>query len=90
MAVGENLMLVAIPLFLNFGTAAAVTDPQVCYILDGILFLYGIILSVLYCRIKILNAKAAKAKKMQPGEERVYMGLGPQDQGTYETIGMKK
>ncbi|CAF91410.1 unnamed protein product, partial [Tetraodon nigroviridis] len=33
--------------------SAAVTEPQICYILDGILFLYGIILSALYCRLKV-------------------------------------
>ncbi|TNM93499.1 high affinity immunoglobulin epsilon receptor subunit gamma [Takifugu rubripes] len=91
MALGKNLMFVAILLFLNFGTAAAITDPQICYILDGILFLYGIILSALYCRIKILNAKVAKAEKLKAkADERIYMGLAPHEQSTYETIGQKK
>ncbi|TWW63617.1 High affinity immunoglobulin epsilon receptor subunit gamma Fc receptor gamma-chain [Takifugu flavidus] len=66
MALGKNLMFVAILLFLNFGTAAAITDPQICYILDGILFLYGIILSALYCRIKGLA----------PHEQSTYETIG--------------
>lgn len=28
-------------------------EPQLCYILDAILFLYGIVLTVLYCRLKV-------------------------------------
>uniref|UniRef100_A0A8C6VN85 Uncharacterized protein n=1 Tax=Naja naja TaxID=35670 RepID=A0A8C6VN85_NAJNA len=31
----------------------ALQDSEVCYILDGILFLYGIILTSLYCRLKV-------------------------------------
>lgn len=34
-------------------SAAQLAEPQICYILDGILFLYGIILTALYCRIKV-------------------------------------
>uniref|UniRef100_A0A8D3ASE1 Uncharacterized protein n=1 Tax=Scophthalmus maximus TaxID=52904 RepID=A0A8D3ASE1_SCOMX len=32
---------------------SAFAEPQICYLLDGILFLYGIILTALYCRIKV-------------------------------------
>uniref|UniRef100_A0A3Q4H6M0 Fc receptor, IgE, high affinity I, gamma polypeptide like n=1 Tax=Neolamprologus brichardi TaxID=32507 RepID=A0A3Q4H6M0_NEOBR len=32
--------------------------PQICYILDGILFLYGIILTALYCKVKGLTPHA--------------------------------
>uniref|UniRef100_G3TZK4 Fc epsilon receptor Ig n=1 Tax=Loxodonta africana TaxID=9785 RepID=G3TZK4_LOXAF len=40
-------------LFLLFGQAAALGEPQLCYILDAILFLYGIVLTLLYCRLKV-------------------------------------
>lgn len=33
--------------------SAALAEPQICYILDGILFLYGIILTALYCKVKV-------------------------------------
>lgn len=83
----------AIPLWMSFGRAAAgLAEPQICYVLDGILFLYGIILTALYCRMKIVNARAdaqnTKAKKNV--EEGIYTGLTPHAQDTYETIGMKK
>nr|KAF6268485.1 Fc fragment of IgE receptor Ig [Pipistrellus kuhlii] len=41
--------------------AEALGEPQICYILDAILFLYGIILTLLYCRLKIQVRKAAVA-----------------------------
>lgn len=33
--------------------SAALGEPQLCYILDAILFLYGIVLTLLYCRLKV-------------------------------------
>ncbi|XP_049923045.1 high affinity immunoglobulin epsilon receptor subunit gamma [Epinephelus moara] len=90
---GRSPLLVAIPLWMSFGRAAAgLAEPQICYVLDGILFLYGIILTALYCRMKVVNARAdaqnTKAKKNV--EEGIYTGLTPHAQDTYETIGMKK
>lgn len=32
---------------------AALGEPQLCYILDAILFLYGLVLTLLYCRLKV-------------------------------------
>ncbi|KAM9424882.1 high affinity immunoglobulin epsilon receptor subunit gamma [Pholidichthys leucotaenia] len=91
---GTSPLLVAIPLWMSFGRAAAgFKEPEICYVLDGILFLYGIILTALYCRIKISNAKQAKAGTGQPKqnvEEGIYTGLTPHAQDTYETINMKK
>ncbi|XP_029382631.1 high affinity immunoglobulin epsilon receptor subunit gamma [Echeneis naucrates] len=90
---GRSPLLVAFPLWMCFGTSAALAEPQICYVLDGILFLYGIILTALYCRIKICNAeKAEKAaeKPKQNVEEGIYTGLSPHAQDTYETIGVKK
>lgn len=31
----------------------ALAEPELCYILDGILFLYGIVLTILYCHLKV-------------------------------------
>ncbi|XP_056298880.1 high affinity immunoglobulin epsilon receptor subunit gamma [Pseudoliparis swirei] len=91
---GRSPLLAVICLWMSFGRASAsLTEPQVCYVLDGILFLYGIILTALYCRIKIRNAKEAAAEKTKGKknlEEGVYTGLTPRSQDTYETIGMKK
>uniref|UniRef100_A0A672RH91 Fc receptor, IgE, high affinity I, gamma polypeptide like n=1 Tax=Sinocyclocheilus grahami TaxID=75366 RepID=A0A672RH91_SINGR len=37
--------------------SAAQQDGGVCYILDGILIVYGIVLTVLYCRLKFIGAQ---------------------------------
>uniref|UniRef100_A0A8B9I4H7 Fc receptor gamma-chain n=1 Tax=Anser brachyrhynchus TaxID=132585 RepID=A0A8B9I4H7_9AVES len=31
-------------------------EPELCYVLDAVLFLYGIALTVLYCRLKVSAA----------------------------------
>ncbi|CAJ1086641.1 high affinity immunoglobulin epsilon receptor subunit gamma isoform X2 [Xyrichtys novacula] len=90
---GRSPLLLAVTLWMSFGRAAALAEPEICYILDGILFLYGIILTALYCRIKIQHAKeadAVKGKGKLNAEEGIYTGLTPHAQDTYETIGMKK
>ncbi|PNI19854.1 FCER1G isoform 2 [Pan troglodytes] len=50
---------VVLLLLLLVEQAAALGEPQLCYILDAILFLYGIVLTLLYCRLKIQVRKAA-------------------------------
>ncbi|XP_034471209.1 high affinity immunoglobulin epsilon receptor subunit gamma isoform X1 [Hippoglossus hippoglossus] len=91
---GRSPLLVAAPLWMCFGSAAAsLPEPYVCYVLDGILFLYGLILTALYCKIKFYGAKPAgpaTGKPKQNAEEGIYTGLTPHAQDTYETIGMKK
>ncbi|XP_016330290.1 high affinity immunoglobulin epsilon receptor subunit gamma isoform X2 [Sinocyclocheilus anshuiensis] len=79
MKVGLPFSLLSI--WLSFGSADAMSlkEPQICYILDAVLFIYGIVLTVLYCRMKKKDAG-----------EGLYEGLKPHDQDTYETIKMKK
>ncbi|KAJ8409809.1 hypothetical protein AAFF_G00218680 [Aldrovandia affinis] len=76
-------------LLLNFGSAVAMDQGKICYILDGILFVYGIILTVLYCRLKMGQQSANPSEKQSQGEG-VYAGLKTQNQDTYETIGVQK
>ncbi|XP_073493706.1 high affinity immunoglobulin epsilon receptor subunit gamma [Phyllobates terribilis] len=58
-------------------------EPEICYILDGILFLYGIVLTALYCHLKV---KTAKAKKAEPGAEH-YEHLHYPEKQIYSEIG---
>ncbi|XP_062285535.1 Fc receptor, IgE, high affinity I, gamma polypeptide like isoform X2 [Scomber scombrus] len=64
----------------------------VCYILDGILILYGIILTVLYCRLRIHQTSKAPEnnQEKQPAEGGIYAGLSSHTTDTYETIKMDK
>ncbi|XP_005800095.1 high affinity immunoglobulin epsilon receptor subunit gamma-like isoform X1 [Xiphophorus maculatus] len=92
-AKAESRLLAAVPFWMCFGRVAALSEPEICYVLDGILFLYGIILTALYCRVKIYNAREAsggKGTSKQNVEEGIYTGLTPHKPDTYETIGMKK
>ncbi|KAJ8272819.1 hypothetical protein GJAV_G00093820 [Gymnothorax javanicus] len=75
-------------LLLNLGSAVALEETKICYILDGILFVYGIILTILYCRMKMGSGKNASQPQNKPKEEGIYTGLTvPHPQDTYETIG---
>lgn len=67
--------------------SAALAEPQLCYILDAILFLYGIVLTVLYCRLKIQVRKATVACEKPDG---IYTGLSTRTQETYETLKHEK
>ncbi|KAM9406527.1 high affinity immunoglobulin epsilon receptor subunit gamma-like isoform 2-T2 [Salvelinus alpinus] len=87
---GRFQVLSALPLWLSFGSAAALVEPQICYILDAILFLYGIILTVLYCRIKMAPVTGTGKAKPVNAEESIYTGLAPHTADTYQTIGQKK
>uniref|UniRef100_A0A3B4F0W7 Fc receptor, IgE, high affinity I, gamma polypeptide like n=1 Tax=Pundamilia nyererei TaxID=303518 RepID=A0A3B4F0W7_9CICH len=52
---------------------------DICFILDGILILYGIILTVLYCRLRYVCLSAC-----------ILQGLTTQSTDTYETIRLDK
>ncbi|XP_016144585.1 high affinity immunoglobulin epsilon receptor subunit gamma-like isoform X2 [Sinocyclocheilus grahami] len=90
MKVGLPFSLLSI--WLSFGSADAMSlkEPQICYILDAVLFIYGIVLTVLYCRMKMRSKQAEKYSGKKDAGEGVYEGLKPHDQDTYETIKMKK
>lgn len=68
-------------------SSAALAEPQLCYILDSILFVYGIVLTVLYCRLKIQVRKAAVSCEKSDG---IYTGLSTRNQETYETLKHEK
>ncbi|XP_037362530.1 high affinity immunoglobulin epsilon receptor subunit gamma [Talpa occidentalis] len=75
---------VALLLFLLVEQAEALGEPQLCYILDAILFLYGIILTLLYCRLKIQVRKATAVRFEK--SDGIYTGLSTRNQETYETL----
>ncbi|XP_036453362.1 high affinity immunoglobulin epsilon receptor subunit gamma [Colossoma macropomum] len=80
-----------LPLWMSFGSVAAFDESKICYILDAILFIYGVVLTVLYCRMKLLNEnKKSSSHTKKDGAEGVYEGLAPRTEDTYETIQMNK
>ncbi|XP_030015461.1 Fc receptor, IgE, high affinity I, gamma polypeptide like isoform X2 [Sphaeramia orbicularis] len=70
---------------------ATIGDMNICYILDGVLILYGLILTALYCRLRITYRKStAGLPEKKPAEGGIYAGLTSRSADTYETIGVKK
>ncbi|KAJ6640506.1 hypothetical protein lerEdw1_013671 [Lerista edwardsae] len=70
----------------------ALREPEICYVLDGILFFYGIILTFLYCRLKVQYRKKSKAVPFPIYEkvEGVYTGLSTREPETYTTLELPK
>ncbi|XP_072500115.1 high affinity immunoglobulin epsilon receptor subunit gamma [Notamacropus eugenii] len=79
--------VVVLLLLLLIQEAVALSEPQLCYILDAVLFTYGIVLTLLYCRLKIQVRKASA--RFEKSEE-VYTGLSTRTQETYETLKYEK
>ncbi|KAM6229019.1 high affinity immunoglobulin epsilon receptor subunit gamma isoform 2-T3 [Spheniscus humboldti] len=87
---GACLLLTAALLLLWTPAAEALMEPELCYILDAILFLYGIVLTVLYCRLKFLACRASRQGASKQNEETIYTGLSGEGQEMYETLQIKR
>ncbi|XP_060116572.1 high affinity immunoglobulin epsilon receptor subunit gamma isoform X1 [Heteronotia binoei] len=85
-------LLTALLVLLTAAEAEALQEPQLCYILDGILFVYGITLTFLYCRLKIRYRKKAREERSAIYEkvEGVYTGLVTQETDTYTPLELPK
>ncbi|XP_009665667.1 high affinity immunoglobulin epsilon receptor subunit gamma isoform X1 [Struthio camelus] len=82
-------LVLALALLLQVQAAEALMEPELCYILDAILFIYGIVLTVLYCRLKIQVQRASKDVSRAGGEQKgeaIYTGLSMESQEMYETL----
>ncbi|MCI4377538.1 hypothetical protein PGIGA_G00204700 [Pangasianodon gigas] len=87
---GFNLLCL-LPLSMTIGQAAALEEAKICYVLDAILFVYGLVLTILYCRLKIMHELAKKQASAKTGtSDGVYEGLSHRTQDTYESINLKK
>uniref|UniRef100_A0A8C4JSL0 Uncharacterized protein n=1 Tax=Dromaius novaehollandiae TaxID=8790 RepID=A0A8C4JSL0_DRONO len=74
-----HLVLVLV-LLLQAQAAEALMEPELCYVLDAILFLYGVVLTVLYCRLKVSGRWPARARG------HIRAGLSMESQEMYETL----
>ncbi|KAK3545995.1 hypothetical protein QTP70_019297 [Hemibagrus guttatus] len=70
---------------------AAMDNAITCYILDAILFIYGLVLTILYCRLKLQQDHSVKQDSgKKEAADGVYEGLSHRTQDTYESINLKK
>ncbi|XP_064331146.1 high affinity immunoglobulin epsilon receptor subunit gamma isoform X2 [Phalacrocorax carbo] len=83
------LLTTALLLLLQTPAAEALMEPELCYILDAILFLYGIVLTVLYCRLKFTVHRESQQGPGKEKEEAIYTGLTGEGQEMYETLQVK-
>ncbi|XP_038657830.1 T-cell surface glycoprotein CD3 zeta chain isoform X1 [Scyliorhinus canicula] len=67
------------------------SDPRLCYILDGILFVYGIIITALYLKLRFSKVKGKNedvpANQMQVEDQ--YQPLQKKDQDDYSHLRLK-
>ncbi|XP_025899031.1 high affinity immunoglobulin epsilon receptor subunit gamma [Nothoprocta perdicaria] len=79
-------------LLLLWAREAALMEPEICYVLDAILFLYGIVLTGLYCHLKVQVKRASQESSRAAREhkgESIYTGLTTESQEMYETLERK-
>ncbi|XP_047432991.1 T-cell surface glycoprotein CD3 zeta chain-like isoform X2 [Mugil cephalus] len=60
--------------------ALALYDPELCYILDGFLGLYGLIITGMFIKEKFFRGA------VKPSEESLYSDLRGQDSGAYAPL----
>ncbi|XP_062453872.1 high affinity immunoglobulin epsilon receptor subunit gamma isoform X1 [Rhea pennata] len=53
-------LVLVLALLLQAQAAEALREPELCYVLDAILFIYGVVLTVLYCHLKVQVQRASK------------------------------
>uniref|UniRef100_K7FRA3 T-cell surface glycoprotein CD3 zeta chain n=1 Tax=Pelodiscus sinensis TaxID=13735 RepID=K7FRA3_PELSI len=63
------------------------TDPRLCYILDGILFIYAVIITALFLKAKLSRAPEPQALQ---GQDDVYNKLSRTARDEYDVLGNKK
>ncbi|XP_078265170.1 T-cell surface glycoprotein CD3 zeta chain isoform X2 [Rhinoraja longicauda] len=67
-------------------------DPKLCYILDGVLFIYGIIITALYLKLRLTKAKSKleDTAANQPKTDGEYEALQKKNQDTYSDLRLNK
>ncbi|XP_048213548.1 T-cell surface glycoprotein CD3 zeta chain isoform X2 [Perognathus longimembris pacificus] len=63
-------------------------DPKLCYLLDGILFLYGVIVTALFLRAKF--SPSAEAPTYQPGQNQLYNELNLGRREEYDILDKRR
>uniref|UniRef100_A0A8C6SMJ7 Fc receptor gamma-chain n=1 Tax=Neogobius melanostomus TaxID=47308 RepID=A0A8C6SMJ7_9GOBI len=58
-----NSSVLNLCLIFSFCSVMSLVDVRYCYILDAILLLYGFILTVLYCRLRVRATREKYPKK---------------------------
>ncbi|NXG21161.1 CD3Z protein, partial [Grallaria varia] len=63
------------------------TDPRLCYILDGFLFIYAIIITALFVKAKLSQTSDPQ---LGPGQDDLYNKLSHGRRDDYDVLGVKR
>ncbi|NXG43921.1 CD3Z protein, partial [Psilopogon haemacephalus] len=63
------------------------TDPRLCYLLDGFLFIYAVIITALFVKAKFSQSSEPL---LQPGQNDVYNKLSHGHRDDYDVLGAKR
>ncbi|NXT21111.1 CD3Z protein, partial [Syrrhaptes paradoxus] len=63
------------------------TDPRLCYLLDGFLFIYALVMTALFVKMKLSQASEPQ---LQPGQDDVYNKLSRGHRDEYDVLGAKR
>ncbi|KAI1242427.1 hypothetical protein IHE44_0005967 [Lamprotornis superbus] len=63
------------------------TDPRLCYVLDGFLFIYAVVMTALFVKAKLSQASAPQ---LPPGQDDVYNKLSRTPRDDYDVLGGKR
>ncbi|KAM6310295.1 T-cell surface glycoprotein CD3 zeta chain [Aegotheles albertisi] len=63
------------------------TDPRLCYLLDGFLFIYAVIVTALFVKAKLSQASEPQ---LPPGQDDVYNKLSRGHRDEYAVLGAKR
>ncbi|KAM8949770.1 T-cell surface glycoprotein CD3 zeta chain [Lycaon pictus] len=63
-------------------------DPKLCYLLDGVLFIYGVIITALFLRAKF--GRSAAAPEHQQGPNQLYNELNLRGREEYEVLDKRR
>ncbi|XP_040423489.1 T-cell surface glycoprotein CD3 zeta chain isoform X1 [Cygnus olor] len=68
-------------------TVLGLMDPRLCYILDGFLFIYAVIVTALFVKAKLTQAQEPQ---QLPGQDDVYNKLSRGHRDEYDVLGAKR
>ncbi|NXY04199.1 CD3Z protein, partial [Pteruthius melanotis] len=63
------------------------TDPRLCYVLDGFLFIYAVVMTALFVKAKLSQASEPQ---LLPGQDDVYNKLSRTHRDDYDVLGGKR
>ncbi|KAF1662280.1 T-cell surface glycoprotein CD3 zeta chain, partial [Aptenodytes patagonicus] len=63
------------------------TDPRLCYVLDGFLFIYAVVMTALFVKAKLSQASEPQ---LRPGQDDVYNKLSRGHRDEYDVLGAKR